>query len=308
MEASKRPKIPEHIVRKILIESGHRCAVCGASCPLERAHIIPWSEVKEHVAENLIMLCANCHERADKEHWGEKVLGEYKARPWIVRNGHAEPSVSTPRKQVEVTLVLDWETYDENHEKLLIAGLSSFLRIPPDQIKVRARKKGSVKLTLSIPASKADELIQSFAARDHDLFLFLNQYRALEIVDLGIEGGGDYVKVNKLSSDMSYRPGGVKLYVGNLSFKTTENDIRALFSKFGAVTDVYVAMDKFTGRPRGFAFVTMALFHEAKHALEKLHGTDFQGRRLTVTDSRRKQDRSSGLNEGEDEGLGGRLS
>ena len=48
-----------------------------------------------------------------------------------------------------------------------------------------------------------------------------------------------------------------KLYVGNLSFKTTEDELRAHFGQFGTVTDVYVAMDKMTGRPRGFAFVTM---------------------------------------------------
>ena len=48
-----------------------------------------------------------------------------------------------------------------------------------------------------------------------------------------------------------------KLYVGNLSFKTTEDELRSAFGQFGAVTDVYVAMDKMTGRPRGFAFVTM---------------------------------------------------
>ena len=55
-----------------------------------------------------------------------------------------------------------------------------------------------------------------------------------------------------------------KLYVGNLSFKTTEDELRAAFGQFGAVTDVYVAMDKMTGRPRGFAFVTMGTAEEAK--------------------------------------------
>ena len=80
-----RPAIPAEIAREVLIESGHRCAVCGAGCPLERAHIIPWHKSKEHKAKDLICLCANCHQRADHEKWGEKTLREYKRRPWIHR-------------------------------------------------------------------------------------------------------------------------------------------------------------------------------------------------------------------------------
>jgi sulfatase modifying factor 1 len=80
-----RPSIPAEITRQILTESGHRCAVCGANCPLERAHIVPWHRSKQHKAEDLICLCASCHERADLEQWGEATLREYKARPWVHR-------------------------------------------------------------------------------------------------------------------------------------------------------------------------------------------------------------------------------
>lgn len=73
-----RPVIPAATKKAILIESGHRCAVCGEGCPLERAHIIPWRSSKDHAQENLICLCANCHERADREEWGEITLKEYK--------------------------------------------------------------------------------------------------------------------------------------------------------------------------------------------------------------------------------------
>ena len=69
-----------------------------------------------------------------------------------------------------------------------------------------------------------------------------------------------------------------KLYVGNLSFNTTEAELRSHFEQFGSVTDTYVAMDKMTGRPRGFAFVTMGTPDEAKMAIEKTNGVDFGGR------------------------------
>jgi RNA recognition motif-containing protein len=83
-----------------------------------------------------------------------------------------------------------------------------------------------------------------------------------------------------------------KLYVGNLSFKTTEDELRTHFGQFGTVTDVYVAMDKMTGRPRGFAFVTMGSDEEAKTAAEKLNGTELGGRQLTVNEARPKEERS----------------
>ena len=81
-----------------------------------------------------------------------------------------------------------------------------------------------------------------------------------------------------------------KLYVGNLSFKTTEDELRSAFSQFGTVTDLYVAMDKMTGRPRGFAFVTMGTPEEAKAATEKMNGTDLGGRQLTVNEARPKEE------------------
>ena len=81
----RRSAIPTQIRREIAIESGHRCAACGESCPLEFAHIIPWHRCKRHAPEDLIYLCANCHQRADSEHWGEKTLRDYKQTPFVQR-------------------------------------------------------------------------------------------------------------------------------------------------------------------------------------------------------------------------------
>ena len=83
-----------------------------------------------------------------------------------------------------------------------------------------------------------------------------------------------------------------KLYVGNMSFKTTEDELRSAFGQFGSVTDVYVAMDKMTGRPRGFAFVTMGTPEEARVAIEKMNGTELDGRALTVNEARPKEEGS----------------
>src|SRR3982750_2887410 len=96
-----------------------------------------------------------------------------------------------------------------------------------------------------------------------------------------------------------------KLYVGNMSFKTTEDELRSAFEQFGSVTDTYVAMDKMTGRPRGFAFVTMGTPDEAKVAIEKTNGVDFGGRALQANEARPKEERPSGGFGGGGGGRGG---
>jgi cold-inducible RNA-binding protein len=80
-----------------------------------------------------------------------------------------------------------------------------------------------------------------------------------------------------------------KLYVGNMSFDTTESGLRTAFGQFGSITDVYVANDRETGRPRGFAFVTFSTAEESKLALEKMNGADLDGRALTVNEARPKE-------------------
>ncbi|HVZ64128.1 MAG TPA: RNA-binding protein [Opitutaceae bacterium] len=89
-----------------------------------------------------------------------------------------------------------------------------------------------------------------------------------------------------------------KLYVGNLSFKTTEAELRDVFGQFGSVTDVYIANDRMTGRPRGFAFVTLGTADEAKAAADKLNGTDLDGRQLTVNEAKPREEMSGSRGRG----------
>lgn len=79
-----------------------------------------------------------------------------------------------------------------------------------------------------------------------------------------------------------------------MSFKTTEADLRTAFSQFGNVTDVYIANDRETGRPRGFAFVTFSTDTESKLAAEKMNGTDLDGRQLTVNEAKPKEEMGGG--------------
>jgi cold-inducible RNA-binding protein len=86
----------------------------------------------------------------------------------------------------------------------------------------------------------------------------------------------------------------MKLYVGNLSFSTTEEALQAEFAAFGQVEEVAVISDRDTGRPRGFAFVSMANENEARTAIESLNGTDLDGRTITVNEAKPKSNVGSG--------------
>jgi RNA recognition motif-containing protein len=82
-----------------------------------------------------------------------------------------------------------------------------------------------------------------------------------------------------------------RLFVGNLSYQTAENDLQDYFSQAGAVTSVNIMMDKMTGKSRGFAFVEFASLDEANKAIENFHNKEFQGRALTVNIARPREER-----------------
>src|SRR5437868_11629242 len=82
-----------------------------------------------------------------------------------------------------------------------------------------------------------------------------------------------------------------RLFVGNLSFQTMENDLQEYFSQAGVVTSVNLMLDKFTGKSRGFAFVELASSDDANKAVEMFHSKEFQGRNLTVNIARPREDR-----------------
>lgn len=83
-----------------------------------------------------------------------------------------------------------------------------------------------------------------------------------------------------------------RLFVGNLSYQTGENDLQDYFAQAGAVTSVNLMLDKMTGRSRGFAFVEFATSEEAQKAIEQFHDKDFQGRKITVNVARPREERA----------------
>lgn len=86
----------------------------------------------------------------------------------------------------------------------------------------------------------------------------------------------------------------MRIYVGNMSFSTSEQGLRSEFEKHGAVDDVTIVTDRETGRPRGFAFVNMPNASEGQAAMEALNGTEVDGRTLNVSEARPRKDAGGG--------------
>jgi RNA recognition motif-containing protein len=85
-----------------------------------------------------------------------------------------------------------------------------------------------------------------------------------------------------------------KLYVGNLSFNTSTQDLEQMFAEFGTVESTNIIEDRETGRSRGFAFVEMSSKEEAQNAISSLNGKEIDGRELTVNEAKPREDRGGG--------------
>jgi len=86
----------------------------------------------------------------------------------------------------------------------------------------------------------------------------------------------------------------MKLYVGNLPFSATEDEIRSLFENFGGAVDLHIPLDRETGRPRGFAFVTLSSREHGEAAIGSLDGKDMDGRALRISEAQERAPRSGG--------------
>lgn len=185
---SKRPAIPAAIEREILLECGHRCAVCGTPTPLERAHIIPWYKTKEHKAKDLICLCANCHQRADNEKWGETTLREYKQRPWVMRHFEKAVDLSPSKSKIKININMEVDHFDDKQLRWLQSGLAGFLEISPNSVQILKIEEGSVKVIISLPTQSARRLLAAFELNDPELSRYISPLSFIEMNPLQLEG------------------------------------------------------------------------------------------------------------------------
>ena len=159
-----RPPIPTDVERRLLVECGHRCACCGQPVSLEKAHIIPWSETKDHSFENLVVLCSTCHTRSHDEKWDKKTLQEYKKRPWVLRYQQT-PAPQLPRTQLRLTLDTSRSEFNQDKDRVL-AAVSAVLDTRPSSLLVISVEDGSTILSLSVPAESGIRLRKQLWRQD----------------------------------------------------------------------------------------------------------------------------------------------
>ncbi|MFH1028182.1 MAG: type I restriction endonuclease, partial [Pseudomonadota bacterium] len=171
---ANRPSIPIEIRREVLYQARHCCAVCCEATPLERAHIIPWREGHDHSEANLIALCANCHERADNEKWGEAYLRRYKQNPCALA-AHAMPPMSAEQKaMVDLIAAVEPDRMTESSRLRLVSMVAAYAGVAFSDLKIVAVEQvGSSRIRLEMPRSGAEALIAGFQAQDPRLAAFL---------------------------------------------------------------------------------------------------------------------------------------
>lgn len=276
-----RPSISAEVVREIMLEAGHRCAVDGTRFPLEKAHIVAWNESRDHTAENLIVLCANCHEMFDLGKIDKATMREYKKRPWVSRynNGQPAPVEAKATKKAQIVIDIKLEDFNELQSRLLQHALAAFLNISPSDVKVGPpEESNSIRVTVELPADAMNKLLDAFQRANPELFVYLAPFGLLDLIVDQFQAG-----TSRRTGEIAKIPYAKRIYVGNLSPQTTEDQLVDLFLEIGPVGFVTIMTEGDTGRSSSFAFVEMDEF-DALQAIERFDGYELNGRRITVSE------------------------
>lgn len=171
-----RPAIPADIKREVFMESGHRCAVCGSESSLELAHIDSWNKVKEHKAENIICVCANCHTRFDKGEWDRKTMLAYKAKPWVNKQNN---SASQPAR-LELSLDINLKDFDEQQRENLRETLAMLTDVSPHKIEIKAVIKNSILVIIEMPNYAAKMFMSAYNNRNEYFSQILAPFKIMD--------------------------------------------------------------------------------------------------------------------------------
>ena len=220
---SNRSAIPVDVRRKVLHESCHRCAVCGFGLSIELAHIIPWRETKDHSAENLIALCANCHEMADKQKWNSKDFEVYKKQPWALRTNSSKPLDEKQKVMVDLILARDVTEMGDFQRVQLVQMVAAYAGVSVGDVKLMAvAPSNSALIRLEMPKNAAEYVIWGFQAEDPRLISFFDEFvlppgddcKALVITN-SLNAMNDLECKTIMLNDPNFKPfgleGGIKL-------------------------------------------------------------------------------------------------
>ncbi len=178
-----RPAIPKDIEREVLLEARHRCSVCCAPLPLQRAHICAWSTSHSHASENLIALCANCHSRADHENWGERALRRYKQSPCAIIAHAAKPASPEQQCIIDLILACDPEDMTAMQRRRLVSMVAAYAEVSIESVTItEVRPHNSSIASLIVPEHVANRLAAGWMRRDPLLIELLEDIPVIEIM------------------------------------------------------------------------------------------------------------------------------
>jgi type I restriction enzyme, R subunit len=175
-----RPAIPAAVQQQVMVECRHRCAVCCEPTPLERAHIRAWSKSKNHDASNLLVLCANCHQRADNEKWGEAVLRAYKADPCALKTPPVIGASPEQKVLIDLILALNPDEMTDGQRTRFVSMAAAYAGVRVSEVSILSvTPANSIRVRLQMPKAGADRLLAGVRSKDERLTAFFEDIPVL---------------------------------------------------------------------------------------------------------------------------------
>ncbi|HMV82989.1 MAG TPA: type I restriction endonuclease [Blastocatellia bacterium] len=176
---SNRPAIPTEIENALMFECRYRCACCCEPTPLERAHIIPWSQTHDHSFENLVVLCKNCHGRSHAENWPDAQLRRFKQQPCALERDRLPVVTSEQKAMIDFIAATNPDALTEPQRLRLAAMFAAYAGVQYAEVRVIAvAATNSSLIRLEMPRAAAERLIAGFQAADPRLVSFLDDFAA----------------------------------------------------------------------------------------------------------------------------------
>jgi type I restriction enzyme, R subunit len=178
---SDRPAIPIEIQRDLLFECRYRCACDCEPMSLEKAHIRPWRETHDHSFANLVVLCANCHTRADTEKWPESQLRRFKEQPCALERYHLPPVSGEQKAMIDFIIAMHPDAMNERERVRFAMMAAAYAGVEFMDISVIAVVPSNSSLVrFELPKSAAERLILGFQSEDPRLVSFLDDFAKSE--------------------------------------------------------------------------------------------------------------------------------
>ena len=182
MAAEHNRYIPVDIQRELLFEVRYRCACDCESVSLEKCHIIPWCETHDNRAENLVVLCANCHTRADTEKWPESQMRRFKLEPCALQRDRMPPMSPAQKAIVDLVIAQDPDYMTDKERTRLVRMTAAFVDVNIGDVEViEVAAVNSSRVRLSLPKPSVSKLVGDWANDRETVSEFFDEFEIIEI-------------------------------------------------------------------------------------------------------------------------------